>query len=235
MTEEVCQLVAFLDCLGTKRKVLDGEYNAYNSLDFINAAGIAAQFCPNLKFAAFSDSVVVSSSIKDLDIFVRAVSFLYRSWISDGILIRGGVAFDQVTWLDHPPADRIFGNLENFSYVRLFGPALIKAINLESNSGKGASIFLSDEASDVVRKMLPNAVVEYNDLKILSVSDLDGLPRLYRAFSEVISGSPSDSDMTKQISSTCEHLNSAISNKKFLPEGYSTYESLVSVDKIPQI
>src|ERR1700675_538946 len=98
-------LVAFLDILGTTEMVSKNQFTDLVSLDFANPVGVAARFCPNLRFAVFSDSVIISSISRDAEQFLKALAFLYGQWFADYILVRGAVARGEVRWVDQPEVD----------------------------------------------------------------------------------------------------------------------------------
>ena len=78
-------LFAFLDILGTKSLVKSGEFGDLHSLDFVNPVGIAAQLIPTVRFAAFSDCVMISAPAEKHRNFISAISFCYSNWCADHI------------------------------------------------------------------------------------------------------------------------------------------------------
>src|SRR5207248_2831494 len=92
----VDQYVAFLDVLGTTELVNRGEFNDWRSLDFANPVGVVAGRFPNMRFAVFSDSVVVSCPEDQPRDLLRALCFIYGQWYSDYILVRGGLTFGEI-------------------------------------------------------------------------------------------------------------------------------------------
>ncbi|MDP9352189.1 MAG: hypothetical protein M3P51_11680, partial [Chloroflexota bacterium] len=129
-------MVAFFDILGTTSMVKQGAFTDLHALDFANPAGIMARSNPRMRFAAFSDSVVVSADESMADEFLSVLSFLYTQWWSDAILARGGVVLGEIHWVGTGVDQSFFRFVPNFAYARVYGQALVDAIGLE-RSGPG--------------------------------------------------------------------------------------------------
>ena len=153
-------IVAFADILGTTEKVQNGSFSDYLSLDFANPVGIAAQHNRKLRFSVFSDSVIVSSPVDELDRFSSVMSFLYSQWFSDAILVRCGVSVGEINWVDDSNTDDSFRRLRNLSYSRVYGAALVRAHAIEQRSGPGAICFLDDSVSAILMDANPCYVLE---------------------------------------------------------------------------
>lgn len=136
----------------------NGQFDQFHVLDFVNPAGIAALENPDLRFAAFSDSIVVSADEHLAERFVATLGSLFRSWFSDFVFVRGGVALGEIEWVDGTD-DVDFRALRNFQYARVFGRALAEAVDVEKSSGPGAVCFLSEGAASSLRTVRESFVV----------------------------------------------------------------------------
>jgi hypothetical protein len=69
-------LVGFFDILGTRDAVMKDRFSDLTALDFLGPVGLAAKLFPSLRFAVFSDSVIVSAEPDDETCFLKAVSVM---------------------------------------------------------------------------------------------------------------------------------------------------------------
>lgn len=143
-------LVAFLDMLGNQESIRSGRFHPADTLEFANPVGIAAMRNPEMQFAVFSDSVVVSAPADAVDRFVAVVAHLLGNWFCESILARGGVALGEIEWIAQSSIDGHFRALTNFHYARVYGRALVEAVELERSSGPRAICFLSPSAAEHV-------------------------------------------------------------------------------------
>jgi len=92
----------------------------------------------DLRISTFSDSVILSSANTEQDFayLIHCVSFMVRELIRNGFLTRGGIALGEVYHLDRSKRQEIQG------VERVFGPAFIKAYDLESRHAGHARIIL---------------------------------------------------------------------------------------------
>src|SRR5262245_27017760 len=114
-------LVAFLDILGTQESIRTGRFGRWDSIEFANPVGLAAMANPDMQFAAFSDSVLISAPQETVDRFVAVIAHLLGNWFCESIFARGGIALGDINWVDHPVIDGAFHALENFRYARVYG------------------------------------------------------------------------------------------------------------------
>lgn len=152
-------LVGFFDILGTKAAVRKRRFDDYCLLDFANPVGIAAHKYTALRFAVFSDSVIVSCDATFAAMFVAAVHDIFEQWTADHIFVRGGISVGDIRWVDHPSDQRWFGKLRNFSYCRVYGGALVDAVEMEGRSGPGVLCFLTENAAAVLSKVAPHSYI----------------------------------------------------------------------------
>jgi hypothetical protein len=52
-------IVGFFDILGTSNAVMSDRFSDIDTLEFINAIGLTAYSNPTIRFAVFSDSVII--------------------------------------------------------------------------------------------------------------------------------------------------------------------------------
>jgi hypothetical protein len=119
---------------------------------------VAAKYNPLFRFAAFSDSALMSAESSKLDRFVALASYFLCNWYEEGLLVRGGISLGEIEWIDHPALDRDFGYLPNVHYARMYGQAFVDAVELE-RSGPGAICFLSEAAAELLTTSSPSNVL----------------------------------------------------------------------------
>src|SRR2546430_15950153 len=143
-------LVAFLDILGTRERVRSGQFGRITAHDFVNPVGVVARVLPRVRFAAFSDSVLISADIADAGDFLAALAFVHRQWFSDLVFVRGGISLGEIDWVDDKTIDQLFEGTRNFLYARVYGGALVEAHHLEQSAGPGALCTVSQAAVSVL-------------------------------------------------------------------------------------
>jgi hypothetical protein len=150
---------AYFDILGTKDLVSRGEFSDLHALDFSGAVFVAAHQHPNSRFAAFSDCVIVTTPSNAPNEFLDVLQLLCGNWMSDGILVRGGIALGDVKWVDYDHVDRLISQHNNLRCARVYGTALNEAVEIERSSGPGILAFASDVAAECIRKIEPESVL----------------------------------------------------------------------------
>jgi hypothetical protein len=148
-------ITIFFDILGTKYKVKTDTFTAYESLDFSNPSCLMAKKFPSINMSVFSDSVITACKPEEIDSLLEAITFLYKNWFSDKILVRGGMALGKLAYASFPELDEMFSNLENLSFTRVYGQSLVDAITVEGRSGPGAVLYLHHS----VREIIPDEYV----------------------------------------------------------------------------
>ena len=210
-------LVAFFDILGTQELVKQDRFSAFDILDFINPVGVAARFNPEFRFAAFSDSVVISADDSHIDRFVAVLCFLVSSWFADFVFARGGVALGEVSWVDQPSIDRSF-RLPNFQYCRIYGKALVEARELERASGPGAICFLSEVAAHQLDAASRSYVLP-GLTPMLAWPDKREALHLQRTFSEMLKKEASP--LTRRhLRATSRFFDEVIRAETLVPDGF---------------
>lgn len=170
-------MLHFFDILGTKDKIGNREFDDFTCLDFANPAALAARQYPKIRIAIFSDSVICSASQNDVDEFLNAIDFMYSNWYGDKIFVRGGISYGDLRWIDIHESEKPFLQPSNCSIARVYGHALIEAINVEKSSGPGAVPFLSDEASCNLEKCCSERILK-SSMDILIFSSIDKIKQI---------------------------------------------------------
>jgi len=152
-------LVGFFDILGTKDAVINDQFGDLVALDFVGHVGLAAKHFPSLRFAVFSDSVIVSVDEEEDSLFLQAVQYMYGQWYADFIFVRGGIADGEIRWVDHKSVDKMFNTFPNLMYARVYGKGLVIANEIEQRSGPGAITFLTESAANRLSALNPNSVL----------------------------------------------------------------------------
>jgi len=143
-------ITAFFDILGTKYKVKTGTFTDYESLDFSNTACLMAKKFPSINVSIFSDSIIVFCKKAHLNDLLDTIAFLYQSWFSDLILVRGGVAYGELIHITSPELDDNFKDLKNLSLTRIYGKSLVDAVLTEKKSGPGAMCFMHSSMHSII-------------------------------------------------------------------------------------
>lgn len=208
-------LVAFLDILGTKEMVNQGRFTDMRALDFTNVVGVASKSKPNMHFAVFSDSVIVSCNKEFVHDFILTLQFIYGQWFSDHIFVRGGIDLGEINWVDYPVTDKTFNQLDNFSYARVYGKALIGAYEIEQKSGPGAICYVSEEASKLLFQTNENYILPgITDMLIWADEWLiDGL---YRTFDLLLKKDNINKKARRHIKATYLYFSNLKTSGKFL-------------------
>lgn len=199
------KLVAFLDMLGTSAAVSAGTFGHGTAYDFINPPGLAAQYLPEIRVAAFSDSVVISAEVQHAKEFVYALTFAHRQWFADAIAVRGAIALGEIEWVGDPVVERHFRS-DNFSYARVYGQALVAATALEKKAGPGALCTVTQDACTILRSVSANAVADgpASYLVWASAREVLANEQLYK---DLVATTEPDSDAWRHAKATWWYFN----------------------------
>jgi hypothetical protein len=222
----MASLVAFLDILGTKEMVRRDRFSDMRAIDFTNVVGVASRYKPNMHFAVFSDSVIVSCNTEFIHDFILILQFIYGQWFSDHIFVRGGIELGEINWVGYSVTDNKFNQLENFSYARVYGKALIGAYEIEQKSGPGAICYVSEEASKLLLQANENYILNgITDMLIWADERL--IDRLHRTFDLLMKKDNLDKKAQRHIKATYKYFSELKNSGKFLPPiyDYSEFDS----------
>jgi hypothetical protein len=140
-------------------------------LDFSGPLILASRKYPNVRFNIFSDCAFVSSSQDNADDLLSSIRFAFTDWISDGILVRGGIA--KGTYCEiNSAAQKMASN--NVICSIFSGSAVVNAVKLEGNS-PGALLFTYDECAEFYNKNYDEPIFSLSEFKIIGWSDEAGL------------------------------------------------------------
>lgn len=210
-------LVGFFDILGTKDAVMNGHFSDSIARDFVGPVGIAAMDFPKLRFAVFSDSVIVSAEDGDDEDFLNAVTYINGQWLADWIFVRGGVAAGDIRWVDSPINDKKFDQYPNLMYARVYGKALILAHDIEQKSGPGAIVFLTEPAAERVSAINPNCVLPGATPMLCWASERVATLLVHYAASK-LENHPKEGNARRQALATQYYWGQVVAQKRFLPD-----------------
>ncbi|EMS78846.1 hypothetical protein [Desulfotignum phosphitoxidans] len=213
-------LFAFLDILGTKALIESGEFGDLHALDFVNPVGIAAQLIPSVRFAAFSDCVMISAHKNNHEDFISAISFCYSQWCADHVFVRGAISFDEIHWVDDSNTDARFKRLSNFTYARIHGKALVSAYKLEGSSGPGVLCFISDNASEFLQKKANFYILHWGQTDSLIWCNESDAHRLKGIFETLAENSTPGSEKHKHFRATMKYFQALTKNDAFFPDKF---------------
>ncbi len=216
-------IVAFLDILGTKDMVKRDQFSDLLILDFVNVVCLAARMNPKLRFAAFSDSVIISAKKNNIVEFVSALSFIYSNWFGDEIFVRGGIALGEIRWVYQKHTDKLFLNLPNLMYTRVYGKALIDAHEIEHKSGPGAICFVTERASIFLKKINTNYILD-GMTRSLVWADSRHVIDLCASLNSMLTSRVNTKGIYKHIAATYYYFCQLKESGKFLPPIFNDNE-----------
>ena len=213
-------IVGFFDILGTREAVMADRFSDVDALEFVNPIGIAARFTPNVRFAVFSDSLIVSADDSESLALLRAINFMYGNWFSELVYVRGALAIGDIHWIHDSASDDLFQKLSNFTYARVYGKGLVLAHQLEQKSGPGAVCYLTENVAEFLRRVEPCAVLESHTPMLCWATEweatgLEGYAAVH------LEGTPKDTDEWRHAFSTRHYWANVVLQRKYLPVRYS--------------
>jgi len=213
-------IVCFFDILGTASRVRKGEFDDIEALDFVNPIGLVAMYNRNMRFAVFSDSVIISCPYSDAKDFVAVVSYLYSQWFADIVIVRGGISVGEINWVDDSNTDQMFRRLKNLSFSRVYGKALVAAHNIEERSGPGAICYLDESASNLFRGVDDKYVLSGTTDSLIwpDKRTLDYYLKVIPGWKE---GYNVGDEARRQVSATIDYFEKVSESKKWHPDGFS--------------
>lgn len=198
---------------------MNDRFSDFVSLDFVGPVAVAARYYPKLRFAVFSDSVIVSAEDGDERIFLRAVTYISGQWLADYILVRGGIAVGDIRWVDSKMNDEMFRTFQNLMYARVYGKALILAHDIEQKSGPGAITFLTDIAAQRLSEFDSNHVLHGTTPMLCWASEREATALLGYSNSK-LKNHPNESDGRRQALATTFYWEQVVAQKLYLPDLY---------------
>ena len=225
------QLVAFLDILGTKSLVKQGKFSDLHIFDFVNPVGLAAIQIPDVRFAAFSDCVIISAPQEKYESFIAALSFCYSQWYADHIWVRGGISLGDVRWVDDPGSDSLFERASNFAYARIYGEAIVSAYQTEGSSGPGCLCFIDKKASEYLSSCSSQFIFNKHFTDTLVWAREPEAKHYLDIFKDLLDFSVDDTSLQRQLSATARYFEAIVENKIFLPESFGLGQQYIIQNK----
>jgi hypothetical protein len=174
----------------------------------------------DLRISTFSDSVILSSAntAQDFAYLIHCVSFMVRELIRNGFLTRGGIALGEVYHVDRSKQQETQG------IERVFGPAFIKAYDLESRHAGHARIILCNAMWQQVKswtlddKLTSCRYCGY--INNLIKRDSDGPAKIHTLY-PYISALESKEDITEELTEIKNRMESVLSYYTESPKIFS--------------
>jgi hypothetical protein len=213
-------LVGFFDILGTREAVMSDRFSDIDALEFVNAIGLAASFSPTIRFAVFSDSLIISAEATEIRPALRALNFMYCNWFSELVYVRGAISYGDIHWVDDGVTDDLFRKRPNLTYARVYGKGLVTAHELEQKSGPGAICFLTDSAAELFRAAEPNSVLDGHTPMLCCATKqqaegFEGYARIHLERTE------KDSVEWRHANATKHFWSVVVRSEKLLPASYA--------------
>lgn len=173
-------VVAYFDVQGFSYKN-DVEDIRSTMFDFYSPLVRSANEYRKVRFNVFSDCGFVASPIENAVDLLSAIRLPFADWISDGILVRGGIALGtyrelQNTYYKTLPTNFI-GNL--FS-----GSAVIEAVRLEGEKeASGSLLFTNEECAEFYKRKHGEQILKSNTSRVIGWSNEDSVLSCFASIS----------------------------------------------------
>lgn len=207
------QLVGYFDILGTSKQVLHRNFSDGDILDFTNPVGLVARKYPYFKFAVFSDCVILSCKSTQVNEFIDVVRELYLSWSADHIFVRSGIALGEIRWVDFSLDNKLFKILSNFACARVYGEALVEAVELEKKSGPGMLCFTSEDAVALIKKTAPEAIFQ-TLVPVLNWIPSEKVDQMVKIFRYLVDCKTTSKDKRRHFLATLSFLENYVAKDK---------------------
>ena len=163
-------IVVYVDILGFSEKK-DDEDIEMCLLDFSGPLTLAARHFPQAQFNVFSDCAFIAANKENAKDLLSAIRYAFSQWISDGILVRGGIAigsYNVTQSFAHSIAPK------NYVGSLFSGSAVTGAVKLEG-SGKGALLFTNEECAEFYYKNYGEPIFGIDNSIFIGWSDEDSI------------------------------------------------------------
>jgi len=213
-------IVGFFDILGTRDAVMSDRFSDIDTIEFVNPIGIAARFSPTIRFAVFSDSLIISTSPSEIRALLRATNFMYGNWFSELLYVRGAISYGDIRWVDDPPSDKLFQGCPNLTYARVYGKGIVIAHGLEQKSGPGAVCFLTEQAAELFRSKEACSVLESRTPLLCWATERQA--RACQGYANLrLEQTEKDTLEWGHAAATRHYWDTIVLQRKFLPDHYS--------------
>lgn len=154
------KLVGYFDILGIKNMIKEQGADFDDSIlrDFGAAATMVVLDSSDVTLDAFSDSVLISAKLSNYKQFVKTVRQMYAQWISDYILVRGGISIGDFDKSINPASYFARGS-SRITTSLVYGEALVEAVRLERTNIPGALCFMNEITQDYFINKMPSVVL----------------------------------------------------------------------------
>jgi hypothetical protein len=157
--------VAYFDILGFSNKK-DAEDIQVTLSEFYAPLWESAKENKKIRFNVFSDCAFLATSMDNAVDLLSAIRLCFRQWISEGILVRGGIALGGYR--------EIYGVLHNVTLPNLIGnsfsgSAVVEAVKAEG-SGIGALLFCNEQCAKFYQEKNAERIFTLEDRTIIGWS-----------------------------------------------------------------
>jgi len=213
-------VVGFFDILGTREAVISNRFYDVDALEFVNAIGLAARLTPTVRFAVFSDSLIVSAEETEVRPLLHAINFMYGNWFSEMVRVRGAISCGDINWIDDEASDALFRGRANLTYARVYGKGLVTAYELERSAGPGAICFLTNSAVQLLQAAESSSVLDGRTPMLCwatkrQAEALESYARIH------LEATRADTAEWRHAYATKHYCSAVVANCKFLPDNYA--------------
>lgn len=163
-------IVAFLDIMGFSKKTDDKDIEAC-LLDFSGSLIIRAKYSPHVRFNVFSDCAFLAAPLEKASTLISVIRSAFKSWIADGLLIRGGLAIGEY---QEPALVATDIAPNNYSGNTFAGSGVTAAVKLEG-SGPGSLLFTSQDCARFLTKEYNEVIFRLRDHLFIGWTDEDSV------------------------------------------------------------
>jgi hypothetical protein len=221
-SQDEMRLVGFFDILGTRESVMSNHFSDVDVVEFVNPIGLAAGFTPTVRFAVFSDSLIVSTESSEIKPLLRAINFMYLNWFSELVHVRSAISYGEVRWVDDPHSDKLFEGCRNLTYARIYGKGLVAAHELEQHSGPGAICFLTNGSAELFRREEPNSVLDSYAPMLCWATEQEA-KKLEGHVNLLLERAEKDTPEWRHLTATKQYWTMVVANRKFQLNNYSLH------------
>jgi hypothetical protein len=156
-------IVCYLDIMGFSKKKTNEDLEL-TLADFAGALVRPAIQFRNIRFNIFSDCAFLAAPLENATDLLSAVRYAFTSWVSDSILVRGGIAIG--SYKENKSTVQEFAP-KNFNWSFFAGTGVVEAVKLES-SGKGALLYSSDSCAEYFGEKYGEPIFVLEESKIIA-------------------------------------------------------------------
>jgi len=159
-------IVAYFDVLGFSNKKNNKDVES-TLFDFSVPLVLCSKEYPKIRFNVFSDCSFIAAPINNAREILSAIRFSFTQWISDGILVRGGISMG--SYSETFSATQQMAS-ENYTGSLFSESAVIKAVKLE-DSGEGALLFTDNVCAKLYSEKYGEPIFLLEKQKVIGWTD----------------------------------------------------------------